>query len=441
MAFSDRIPRSRFLRDSATLQVAALFNNLGNLVSTFALAHVLGARMQGEYYLAVATWSFLWFTVNLGLTSVVTSQVAAAVARKNRLKVAAWLAWLLKSSLVLGGGATVLAWLVLPGFSAFLYDSRDVGVLAAVLGLTPLVEFGRVVVCAGLQGARRMGALARVENAQEYLRVALVITGALVTGDALGPILGNLVASGCGSLLAVSIYVREEDEIMPGVRTILREVRGVPIRHGLRLGLRMGLVRNVDAYGVQILPAMIMGALGNEAWVAYLRLAQRFTDVARTFMQGINRTALPHFSEIVGLKEIAKLPRAYWRATLLSGLLISSGLLLSLLVMPWVVGFFPLDYRDPVWTIYKILVPGVMIVSFSVANDTFYLVTNTIRVGVLLSFLGLAVNTTVVAVLAWMYPKLGVAYGLAFTFTWSLVHISYAAYWFRKNRIETKLSV
>ena len=56
-----------------------------------------------------------------------------------------------------------------------------------------------------------------------------------------------------------------------------------------------------------------------------------------------------------------------------------------------------------------------MIVSFSVANDTFYLVTNTIRVGVLLSVLGLVVNTTVVTVLALAFPRLGVAYGLAFT--------------------------
>ena len=98
---------------------------------------------------------------------------------------------LAKSSLVLGSGATVLAWITLPTFSHLVYDSRDVGVLAAVLGLTPIVELGRVVGCAGLQGARRMGALARVENAQEYLRVAFVVTGALMTGTAMGPILGT----------------------------------------------------------------------------------------------------------------------------------------------------------------------------------------------------------------------------------------------------------
>lgn len=441
MGLTTRLRRSRFLRDSATLQVAALFNNFGNLASTFALAHVLGAHRQGEYYLAVATWSLLWFTINLGLTSVVTSQVAAASARGNSVKVAAWMAWLAKSSLVLGGGATALAWLTLPTFSELVYDSRDVGVLAAVLGLTPLVEVGRVVGCAGLQGARRMKALARVENAQEYLRVAFVVTGALMTGTAMGPILGNLLASACGSALAIAAVRREADDAFPGVREILAQVRGVPLTHGLRLGLRMGLVRNIDAYGVQILPAMILGAVGNEAWVAYLRLAQRFTDVARTFMQGINRTALPHFSEIVGLKEATRLPQAYWRATFFSGGLISLGLLVSLPVMPFVVSFFPPDYHAPVWTIYKILVPGVMIVSFSVANDTFYLVTNTIRVGVLLSVLGLVVNTAVVAGLALAFPRLGVAYGLAFTFTWSLVHIAYAASWFRKNRPAARLSV
>lgn len=433
MDLTRRLRESRFLRDSATLQVAAAFNNFGNLASTLALAHVLGARQQGEYYLAVATWSLLWFTVNLGLTSVVTSQIAAAVARGNRAKVAAWLGWLAKSGIVLGGGATVLGWLTMPAFASVVYESREVGALAAWLGLTPLLELGRVVACTGLQGARRMRTLARVENAQEYLRVAFVVSGALVTGTAIGPIVGSLLASTCGSVLALTALRKEEDETLPGIREILEQSRGVPLAHGLRLGVRMGLARNADAYGIHILPSVILGAFGDKEWVAYMRLSQRFTDVFRTLMQGINRTALPHFSGIVGLKDVRHLPRAYWRATLFSGALVSTGLLLSLPVMPSVLAWFPPDYRDPVWTIYRILVPGMMINSFSVVNDTFYLVTNTIGAGVLLSLVGLLVNTSVVAALAWAFPRLGAAFGLAFSLTWSLVHIVYAARWFRRN--------
>jgi len=433
----ERARKSRFLRDSATLQVATLFNSFGNLASTLALAHVLGARRQGEYLLAVASWSFLWFTVNLGLVGAVTSQVAAAAARGQRAKAAAWLAWLAKSSFVLGLGAVLLAWLVLPPVCGWTYGNQAVGRLAALLGTQALVEIGRLIAGAGLQGTRNMRALARVENAQEFLRVTFVVAGALVTGSALGPVLGSLCASLCASGLAIDVWRREARRAgatLPGLRETLAHLPDVPLAHGMRLGLRLGLVRNIDAYGVQILPAVILGAVGNEASVTYLRIAQRLTDVARSFMQGINRTALPHFSEIVGLREPGRLPRAYWRATAFSGCLISTGLLASLPLVPLVIGLYPADYHEPAWTMYRILVPGVMIVSFSVANDTFYLVTNTLRVGMALSVLGLVVNTTVVALLASAFPRLGVAYGLSFTFTWSLTHILFAAWWFRRHR-------
>jgi len=428
--------QSRFFVDAATLQVAGVFKSFGSLASTFALAHILGATLQGEYYLAVATWSFLWFTVNLGLQTVTTSQVAAAAARGNQYKVAAWLAYLIKASLVIGLLALALASTLLPYITGleWVFGDSSIGVLAALLALTPILELPRIVAGAGLQGTRRMLALARVETAQECSRVVLVVAGALITGSALGPIIGSLAASAVGSVLAVDMYRRETrhgDGRLPGLRDVLAKLWEVPLTHGLRLGLRMGLVRNVDAYGVQILPSILLGMFGDRAWVAYLRLAQRFVGAARMLMEGINRTALPYFSELVGLRDMSRLSRAYWRATLTSGLLISSGLLLSLPIAPYVIEYFPREYHDPVWIIYLILLPGTMVVSFSVANDTFYLVTDTLKAGIQLSLLGLVVNSSVVALLAWQFPQVGVAVGLSFTFCWSLVHIAYAFWWFR----------
>ena len=105
----------------------------------------------------------------------------------------------------------------------------------------------------------------------------------------------------------------------------------------------------------------------------------------------------------------------------------------SLVVMPFVVSFFPPDYHAPVWTIYKILVPGVMIVSFSVANDVFYIVTQQMRVAIVLSVVGLFVNTAQVALFAWWLPTVGVAIGLTVTCLWSLVHMAYAWNWFRRH--------
>ncbi len=437
-----RLRGSRFLRDSAVLQVAALVNGGASLFSAFGLAFLLGPSAQGEFYLAMATWSFLWFFVNLGLYNVAASQVASAIERKNGAKAGQWIAWLAKASLAIGAGATLLGLCTFPLFARWAYDAPVVGRAAVILALTPLVELPRVALNAGLQGARRMASLARVECGQELSRVFLVLVGALATGDAIGPALGTLIASLLGSLLSLDAYSREaraEGALLPPLRRVLGELRGVPLAGGLRLGLRVGLMRNVDAYGVQILPPMVLGIFGDPAWVAYLRLAQRFVGVARLLMSGIARTALSHFSGLVGRRAHAELESAYWRASLGSGLLMTSALLLSLPLAPLVIAYFPPAYHDPVWLCYRILLPGVIVVSFSVANDTFYLVTNTLRVAILLQLIGLVFGLAVVVLCSWLWPTFGTALGLSISFSWSLAHLAYAATWFRRQRRDPEL--
>ncbi len=439
MGLLARLRGSRFLRDSATLQVAAGVSGVASLMGAFALAHVLGPTRQGEFYLAVATWSFLWFTVNLGLSHVAISQIAAAAARKNADKVGYWIAWMLKVSLVLGLLVGALGWLALPAFCRWAYGSEAAGTAAAILALTPLTALPRVALNSALQGARRMGALARVENGEELTRVFLVVGGALATGDAIGPAIGTVISSAVGSLLSINAYLREcraKVAPLPGLSVVRAGLREVPITHGMRLGLRVGLMRNVGTYGIQILPAMMLGIFGDEAWVAFLRLSQRFVDVARMIMGGISRTALSHFSGLMGTQNLDRLEKSYWRASLLSGGLMTAGLLLSLPVAPWLIGFFPDRYHEPVWLCYRILVPGVIIFSFSVANDTFYLVTNTLKAAVVLQLLGLVLCTGLTAFFAWMWPTVGTAIGLSVSFAWSVIHVVYAGYWFRSRRTE-----
>lgn len=432
-----RLRGSRFVRDSAVLQAASVVAGVASLASAFGLAFLLGPTAQGEFYLAMATWSFLWFFVNLGLYNVAASQVASAAERGNASKAGAWVAWLLKASLVIGAGATLLGLFALPRFCTWMYGTERVGQAAAILALTPLLELPRVALCAGLQGARRMAPLARVECGQELARVFLVLTGAVATGDPLGPAIGTVVASAMGSLLALDAYARDsrrEDCLLPGLGEVRRLMRDIPVSMGMRLGIRVGLVRNLDAYGIQILPPMIIGVFGESAWVAYLRLAQRFLSVAGMVLTGVARTALSHFSGLVGKDDHDALESAYWRASLASGVLMGGVYLASLLVVPLVVQAFPPAYHDPIWLCYVILLPGKMLASFSVANDTFYLVTNTLKVAVILQFvsLGLVVGSTLL--FSWLYPTFGAAVGLSLMHVTCLLHMGYIGFWFRRRR-------
>jgi hypothetical protein len=61
----------------------------------------------------------------------------------------------------------VLGFLVLPWAAVHVLDSRrEIGLWAAWMSLSPLLEMPRVVACAGMQGMRRMLPLALTENGQ-----------------------------------------------------------------------------------------------------------------------------------------------------------------------------------------------------------------------------------------------------------------------------------
>jgi hypothetical protein len=58
--------KNKFLARFGDAPGRALLNAAGNFVSAALLAHVLGAKVQGQFYVAVSLYSFLWFLVNQG---------------------------------------------------------------------------------------------------------------------------------------------------------------------------------------------------------------------------------------------------------------------------------------------------------------------------------------------------------------------------------------
>ena len=432
--------QSKFLRDTGTLQAGAMLVAFGNLLSAVGLAFLLGPARQGEFYVAVAMYSFLWFLVNLGLVSVTINKVSGALGKGDRDEAASWLAYLLKAYGVLGALVGVTGWFLLPYVAPYLEARVEVGVYAGMLAFTPLLDLPRVVAGAGFQASRRMLPLAQSDNAFEFVRVFLVLVGAVLTADLRGPVIDSLVAPALGSLLASGLYIKEckqhtEHLLSPG--EIVRHVRGVPLRKGFAVGLRMGALQNLNAMGMQILPMLLVQRFGSSAWVAYLRLSMRILNLPLMLMQAINRTALPAFSRLAKSKDMRAMCRAYFRTSVTSGVLIGSGILLFLPLLPFILEqFFRPEYHEPVRTLCWILAPGYVVISFATANDTFYLVTGTLRVGIIFSVVGAAINLPLTAYLAWRHPTVGAAWGLTISLAWSLWHPAYVYYWYRTNVLK-----
>lgn len=440
----EQLRQRKFVRDTLTLQASSLINAAANLASTVILAHVLGAHAQGQFYVALSLYALLFFLLNQGLAGASVSQIAAARARGLEDKAAAWLGFLTKSYALVGVLLVGLGWWGLPELARWMRADADTARWALWLTWTPFLELPKVVIAAALQGTRRMLPLARIENGTELVRLVAVCAGALYFADAGGAVLGTLLASTLSSVIACALYAsaQREFEGLPSWASILGHARDVPLRKGLPLGLKLGLTRSVDALGTQALPTLILNFVsGSSAAVAYLRIAQRLLSVPLLLMQGISRNLLPKFSELAGLREIERFRREFVRTMLISGALISAGVICVMpLLSLGVHWFFPESYHEPVSWMAWILVPGFVVMSFSVANDIFYLVTNTLLAGVVICLVGLVFNAFAVWYLAWLDPFYGVAWGLSLTYASAAMHYAYEAWWFRTHRQAAPLA-
>ena len=434
--------RSRFARNAATLQVAGVLSAGSNLASSIALAHILGAVEQGRFVVGLSLYSLLFLVANMGISQATVSQVASAAARGLADKCAQWLAFQLKTYLILSALLMSVGWFLIPAIGNWIGADPELARFAWLLTLTPLLETPRVVSHIAFQGTRRMLPLARSESGQELVRLFLVVVGAILTRDFRGPIIGTLTASAFGSLIALDFYRRESREDggypLPSWRKIFGHVGDIPMRQGLRLGVRIGVMRQVDALSLQVLPSLIlqwaMGA-GGESYVAWFRIAQRIIALPMVLMQGVSRTALPALSELAGLRDMDRFRSTFRKVTLISGTLVASGLLLGLPFIRLVVGwFYPADYVEPVWTFVLIMSIGMILNSYAVAVDSFYIVTDQLRLGIAVSLAAAVTMIPATVLLASNYPPWGVGWAYSLTYSWVLVHYSFIFWYFRTHK-------
>ena len=435
--------RTKFVRDAATLQVASTISQGFQVVTTAALALLLGAEGQGLYVSAIALQALVFFLINVGVLQATVSQVAAAAARQNEYKSSGWIAFLAKTVAAFGLLIFVAGWFVLPWIGEVLYGDPTVGVWAWWLCAMPLIELPKVVAGAAFQGTRRMLALGQLENAYDMMRFFLVVCGAVVTGSPVGALVGLLLTSVGGAVLSAALYHRARMDggyPLPSVGAIVRRARDIKIRQGIRQGLRVALIKNGQSLFGNIFPRLIIGAVSGVEWVAYFHIAQRILMVPMMLAGGISRTVLPALGELAGQKDLVRFRRMFFRTTVITGVLITAALCLTLGATPWLVRtLFPADYMEPVYLYAKILVLAYIPFGFAVAAEPFYIVANKLKALLWLTLLGAVITIPTNVWLIINIPYTGTAWGLALYQSWVLVHLVYISFFFWRTRSSAAL--
>jgi len=439
-----RLTQSRFARDAGLLQLSGLFVAGSALLSSVLLAHLIRAGPQGDYFLALLGFGLCYMLLGTGMQPAVVSQVAAARAREQWEKVSAWLAFAFKAQVAIGVLMLLLGPIVVVPLVEFVTHDHAIGVLSWWLCLTPILEAPKTMATCALQGGRRMRALARMEAIVEAVRLVCVVGAVLLEPTTQAAVVGTLVASalaGVIALLALRREARQAGAYLPSVRAALACVRDVPLRHGLPLGMRMGIMRSTDALAFNVLPGLILKHVGelrgladSSEWVAYFRVAQRIMQIPVVLLQGISRTALPSLSHAVGAGDPEHFKRLFVKVSGLGGVLVAGGLLLAYPVVLLVVKLYEPSYHEPVGRLAGILAIGLALVGFAGALDSFYIATNRLRVAIVIALVGIVVTMPILVWCVYRDPHYGVAWGLVVTQSWMLLHYVYVARYFKTGR-------
>ncbi len=442
-----RFLKSKFVKDAATLQASAMMNQASQLVSSIAVAYLLGSHGQGLFLVAVSLQALLFNLVNVGIVLATTTQVAAASARDIRVKVAGWLAFLVKSHVLCSSVQVVVGWFALPWIADWMYrgeigadGAREVARWAWWLTLWPLLDTPRTVAQVALHGTRRMLRLGQLDNGTELVRMFLVTSGAAITGSPQGAVLGEIASRVLGAFLAAELYHSARTEPgawLPSLRDVFRGVPDIPLRQGIPLGLRVGVIKNSHVLFVEILPDLVLPRVAGFSWVAYFNLAGKIVGLPLMLQQGVARTGLAALSQLRGLHDLEGFKRLYLRSTLITGAVIGGGTLLLLpLISPVVGAVWPADFQDPVFHYAWILALGLVPLSFAVALDPFYILTNNLRACLLINAIGAAITIPTNGLLIWLLPETGVAWGLTLYRAWLLFHFAFVAWYFRSKAAQ-----
>jgi O-antigen/teichoic acid export membrane protein len=426
---------SKFLRDTTSLQLAGLLSSVLQIASVILVAFLLGSEGQGLFVSAGVLHAFGHCLLNVGVGQTAASQISANSARGREGKIATWIAFLLKVQLMFATWIIVVGFLFFPWLGENLLESEQIGIWASWFCIGSLLDVPRDVVRIALQGTRRMRSLGRVENGQELVRFFLIASGALIAGGPEGAVIGSLIASAFGSLLALEIYrsasredgAEKNGATLPRLWEVLRQMPATPIRKGLRQGVRIAAFKNLHTMIFLVLPKLTVQALAGSSWVAYYHVAQRLTSLPQILSIAVSRNSLPAMGEMAGKRDSAGFRKMFATTTLGSGLAITSAVWTLVLLVPFVIdkAFAP-DYLQPVMQLAVVLAIGESASGFAVCLEAFFISANRLRALFLFSLLGFA---TAIPLAVWLIANVeytGAAWGVVTLRVFNLLQIVYA---------------
>jgi len=333
--------RSKFARDTVILQAGDVFNMGASFLASILLARMLGPSGYGVYALIIALWGILSFAGDLGLAPATITQLAEALAARDRAGAAEHCGYFLKLSLILGLSTTLVGLIAGPIIAGALYGQAEVGLLAGLLLADQLLGLPRNLIQVSWRAQRRMSAYAAFEAGRGGLRLGLI---GLLLGLGLG--LRGVVAAELAGALICSLAAgplfarlsRSPGTAFPTWAETFAQARKVSLKKHFTFGLKIIIDRNVGRILTSV-PFLILGRFAPPAEVGFLRLAWSAINLPLMLLNALANNLAARLPQLRAQGEEKAFWRVYFQTSLVGGAVSVTATGLFVLLAPWLVRF------------------------------------------------------------------------------------------------------
>ena len=253
------------------------------------IARGLAPEGYGVYALVYSLFGMMTLTGDLGLAPATITQLAEALAARDREAAAEYCGYFIKLSALLGAALTVLGLGLGPLIADAVYGRPLIGLLAGLLMADMLLGLPRNLVRVAWQSSRWMAHLSVFEVARGAARTVAVAVAILLGWGVGGVVAAELFLALVSSLVAWPLFARlhrADPEGFPGWSPCLAQARSVPLKKHFSFGFKIILDRNVVRI-LEAIPFLILGRYAPAAQVGYLRLAWGVVNLPLSALSGL----------------------------------------------------------------------------------------------------------------------------------------------------------
>ena len=407
--------KHKFARDTLILQVGDGLNLVLAFVTSVIIARGLAPEGYGVYALVYSLFGMMTLTGDLGLAPATITQLAEALAARDREAAAEYCGYFIKLSALLGAALTIVGVGLGPLIAEAVYGRPLIGLLAGLLMADMLLGLPRNLVRVAWQSSRWMAHLSVFEVARGAAR-ALAVAGAILLGWGVGGVVAaELFLALVSSLAAWPLFARlgrADPESFPDWSPCLAQAREVPLKKHFSFGFKIILDRNVVRI-LEAVPFLILGRYAPAAQVGYLRLAWGVVNLPLSALSGLANNLAALLPRLRAQGREGSFWSAFYRSALAGGLISLFGVGLFTLLAPWLIRLLYGAEYLPALPYFYVLALGAALSGFFSGIGALYRAVHRVGLLVAANLIQLALYLPVCWLLIRFYETLGGAWFMA----------------------------